>query len=397
MDDFPYPLPMLLDGGAATNLVTAGMPGGVCMEQWAAGHPDALRRVQEQFLAAGSTALLAPTFGANRAHLAGFGLAGQVEALNRRLIALTRRNANGRLTGALVGPSGLLVPPHGEADFDDVYDLYREQVRALEKAGADFILMASLTCLSDMRAAVLAARTNDLPVLVTVSVDETGRTQTGAQLLPVLLTLQAMGANAVGLHFSCPPDNMVPLFENVYPHTRVPLIARPGNTGMPPAQWAASMRRLMDAGASIVGGCRATSPAHIAALHAAAAGFVPRPLPAQPDCDAATIENEAFFLGDDLTFSRPLHCSALLPDELIELDDERASVTLVEVNDLADADLLAASAHLTRQPIAVHADSLPVLDAALRYYQGRLLIDTACALDEEVLAPLANKYGAILY
>lgn len=397
MENFPYPLPMLLDGGAATNLVSVGMPRGACMAQWAADHPDALRRVQTQFLEAGSTALLAPTFGANRAYLAEFGLSDQVEPLNCQLAAMTRQNAQGRLVGALVGPSGMFVPPHGQADFDDIYALYREQVRALEKAEVDFIVMASLSCLSDMRAAVLAARTSDVPIFVTMTVDETGRTVTGAQLLPALLTLQAMGADAVGLQFSCSPDKMAPLLDEVWSHTAVPLIARPGNTDMPPEKWAAAMRRLMDAGASIVGGCLATSPAHIAALHDATAGFSPRKLPEEPDCDAATIESEAFFLSDDLTYSNPLRCTAQLPDQLIALDDEYASVTLVEIHDLEDADILAEAGHLTRQPIAVHADQLPILDAALRYYQGRLLIDTNCELDRDVLLPLANKYGAILY
>lgn len=397
MDDFPYPLPLLLDGGAASNLAAAGMPAGCCMEQWAAAHPDALRAVQQSFLAAGSDAVLAPTFHANRASLQPFGLAEKVEALNCTLVALSRKNAGGKLVGALVGPSGLLVPPHGKADFDDIYSLYREQVRALEKAGADFLLAASQTSLADMRALVLAARTNDLPVLVTVTVDEEGRTPTGAAFLPVLLTLQAMGADAVGLHFTCPPDRMIPLVRKVLPHTEVPLLARPTNCALEPAAWAQAMRRLMDAGVSAAGGCLQTTPAHIRALKGSLKDFVPHSLSKEPDSRAAAIESDAFFLSDDLTCSRPLRCSALLGDELIALDDEPASVTLVTVNDLADADLLAAAAHLTRQPIAVHADSKPVLDAALRYFQGRLLIDSSCELEPAVLEPLAKKYGAILY
>jgi len=397
VDDFPYPLPMLLDGGAATNLSAAGMPDDVCMEQWAAEHPDVLRAVQKGFLAAGSDTILAPTFRANRSSLAQYGLAEKVEELNRRLVVMSRENANGHLVGALVGPSSLLVPPHGDADFDDVYDIYREQVRALENAGADFLLAASQTSLSDMRALVLAARTNDLPVFVTIAVDEDGRTPTNATLLPVLLTLQAMGADAVGLNFACSPDTMIPLMKDAASHTEIPLIARPSNSSMEPQEWAQSMRRLMDAGASIVGGCLSTTPAHILALKPLLKGFMPPKVPEEPDCYAAAIESEAFFLADDLMFSRPLMCSAKLDDELIALDDEQASVTLVCVNDLADADILAAAAHLTRQPIAVHADSKPILDAALRYFQGRLIIDSSCEIEPEVLEPLAKKYGAILY
>ena len=136
---------------------------------------------------------------------------------------------------------------------------------------------------------------------------------------------------------------------------------------------------------------------HIAALKAALQGKTPRPVAQDPDCEAATIETEAFFLGDDVTYSRPLFCTSQLPDDLIALDDSPASAALVEIASVGDAQVLAACAHLTRMPVAVHADSLPVLEAALRYYQGRLLIDTHCALDEDVLLPLAKKYGAILY
>lgn len=397
VEEFPFPLPMLLDGGAVTNLTAAGMPSGVCMEQWACDHPDLLRQVQQSFLAAGSDAILSPTLHANRAGLAPFGLAGRTEELNLRLTALSRENAGGHPVGALVGPTGLLVPPHGKADFDDVYDIYREQVRALEKAGVDFLLAGTQAALSDMRALVLASRTSRLPVFVTIAVDKAGRTATGAHLLPVLLTLQAMGADAVGLNFTCAPDKMVRLMEDAASHTTVPLIARPGNTQLPPEQWAAAMRRLMDTGASIVGGCLFTKPAHIRALKNLLKTYTPPKIPREPDCNAATIENEAFFLADDYSFSRPLTCSARLGEELIAMDDDSASITLVNVTDLTDAKILAAAAHMTRQPIAVHTDSKPVLNAALRYFQGRLIIDSDCELEPEVLEPLARKYGAVLY
>jgi methionine synthase I (cobalamin-dependent) len=397
VDDFPYPLPMLLDGGAVTNLTAAGMPAGVCMEQWAADHPQVLRQVQQSFLAAGSDAVLAPTFRANRAGLAPHGLAGKTESLNCRLVALSRENAAGHPVGALVGPTGLYVPPFGCADFDDIYEIYREQVRALEKAGADFLLAGSQTALSDMRALVLASRTNDLPVFVTISVDENGHTKTGARLLPVLLTLQAMGADAVGLNFTCTPNKMLRRMEDAASHAVVPLIARPGNTQLKPQEWAAAMRRLMDAGASIAGGCLYTKPEHIRALKALLRDYVPPKVPKEPDCNAAAIESEAFFLGDSLTFSEPLSCSAHLGDDLIAMDDDPAGAALVYINDLADAKLLSDAAHMTRKPIAVLADRKPVLEAALRYFQGRLIIDSRCALAPEVLGPLAAKYGAILY
>lgn len=408
MEDFPYPLPLLLDGATGTALAADGMPaniwrpGGIGMEQWILQHPDSLRKLQNAYIDAGSQAVLAPTYGANASLLSAYGLSEHVEELNTELVRLSQSIAKPRgiLVGGNVCPSGLFVPPYGEADFDDIYDLYREQIRALDDAGVDFIAVESQTSLADMRAAVLAARTANLPVFVTISVDESGHTVTGSSLLPVLITLQAMGVDAIGMN--CLLDPMLELIEQVRPHTAVPIIAKPNaigtdGTALAPAAFAEKMRQLMQAGARIVGAYDDSLPAHIAALKEVVQEFGPPKIPDEPDCYAAAIETEAFFLGDDLTFSEPLPCTSHLDDDLIDLDDDRSNVALVEVESIDDARILAENSSMTRQPIAVHCDSAPVLEAALRYFQGRLIIDSECAVEDEVLDPLAAKYGAILY
>lgn len=112
---------------------------------------------------------------------------------------------------------------------------------------------------------------------------------------------------------------------------------------------------------------------------------------------AAAIEGETFFLGDDIILSEPLFCSSQLEDDIIDLEDERINTVLVQVESMDDALLLSEQGKMTRLPIAVHCDNAPVLDAALRYFQGRLIVDSNCALEEEELIPLVSKYGAILY
>lgn len=409
---FPFQLPMLLDGATATNLTAAGMPSGVCVEKWILEHPEPLQNLQREFLAAGSAALYAPTFGANRAALDHYGLGGRVEEFNRGLVALTRSVAEpaGALVGGNLCPTGLFVPPLGNADFDDIYDVYREQVRALEEAGVDFLAVETQTSLADMRAAVLAARTTDLPVFVTATVDESGRTMTGGTLLPALITLQAMGIDAFGINCSFGPKSILPYLEELLPHAAIPLIAKP-NAGVPmwnaderegllsPEQFAAEMRELLLAGAQIAGGCCGTTPAHIRALSKTMAETpIPEnPRRAEPDCFAAAIEREAFFLGDDILFSKPIPCTSSLGEDLIDLDDEQVGAALVEVNSLDDVALLCENSAMTRLPIAVHCDSPTVLDAALRYFQGRLIVDSDCQVGAELLGPLAAKYGAILY
>ena len=160
-----------------------------------------------------------------------------------------------------------------------------------------------------MRAAVLAARTTDLPVFVTIAVDESGHTVTGSSLLPVVITLQAMGVDAIGLN--CLLDPMLSLIEEVRLHTAVPIIAKPNarnsdGTLLSPAAFAEKMRLLMQAGARIVGGYDDSTPAHISALKKVAQEFGPPEIAKEPDNYAATIETEAFFLGTTLYSAKPL-------------------------------------------------------------------------------------------
>lgn len=406
---FPFKLPMLLDGATATNLTAAGMPSGVCLEKWISENPQKLLKLQSDFIAAGAQAIYAPTFGANRTCLSAYGLENETVELNKKLAELSLSIAKpaGVLVGGDLCPTGLFVPPFGDADFDDIYDIYREQIRALDEAGVDFLIIETQTSLADMRAAVLAARTTNLPVFVTITIDESGHTLTGGSLLPTVITLQAMGVDAIGLNCSFGPQSMLEYIEEILPHVSVPIIAKP-NTGaamrnlpggnpLTPEDFAGAMRKMMEAGARIVGGCCGATPEHIKALAAVVKEFGPLPESPEPDCYAAANEREAFFLGDDILFSEPLSCTSSLGDDLIDLDDERSNAALVKVNSLDDAMLLCENSTMTRLPIAVHCDSLPVLDAALRYFQGRLIIDSTCSIETELIEPLAAKYGAIIY
>lgn len=406
---FPFPLPLILDGATGTNLIAAGMPGGVCVEQWIIENPQAIIDLQTQFIQAGVQALCAPTFGANRHKLAGYGLEHKVEELNLRLVELTQSIAKpaGVLVGGDVSPAGILIEPYGEATFEELYTIYEEQIRALKKAGVDYIALETQMSLADMRAGVLAAKSVGLPVFVTMTVEENGRSVMGAKPLSVLLTIQAMGADAFGLNCSTGPDLMEKLLKGLLPHASVPLIAKP-NAGKPKEensalydlteeQFAQDMERMLQAGVGIVGGCCGTTLKHMKTLcdrikknaYAAPAH--------EPDHFAAAIEGEAFFIGDDIVLSEPIACSYDLSDDLIDIEDEQVNVALVEVNSLEDAKLLVENAGMTRLPIDILVNDLDVLEYTLRNFQGRLLVDTNCGFTKDQLAPIAKRYGAILY
>ena len=389
MDRFDR-LPLLLD--PIPDLRRAGMPAGERPELWCPAHPEPAVRLLAQSPGAGAGTLCAPTLCANR-----FCLPGEdIPALNQKLVALARRAAGRTPVGALVGPSGLFVPPLGEADFDDIYEGYREQIRALDEAGADFLVLEGHSALSDLRAGLLAARTTGLPVLALLSADRTGRTLTGLRLLPALITLQAMGAGAVGLCCPAAPETAREV-EGAVPHAAVPLAVRLEEDAAPDAL-AGAAAPFLSAGARILGGgIHSSGPEYTRALRGALQKAGSPAPPEEPDCEAAAIEREAFFLGDDVSFSEPIACTTSLGDNLIDLEDEQVSAALVLVTSADDALLLGRESGLTKLPIAVRASSPVVLDAALRYFQGRLIVDSASPLDRETLEPLAAKYGALIY
>lgn len=397
---FPFELPILFDGAADNDLTAYGMPPGAHMENWILEHPGAFENLLRDYINAGARMVCAPTFSANRACLAEFGLEDSVVSLNTGLIELAKNIAKPFKIpiGGLLSPTGLFVSPFGESGFDDIYSVYREQICALNNAGADFILLDRQDSLADMRAAMLAARTIDLPVFVVVSVDSSGHTLTGGGFLPALITLQAMGADAVGIHSFLSAGVLPETVKKVFPHAAVPLIAMPdADAGESPAQFAENMRPVIEAGVRIAGGGDGVSLEYLSALAETIKEYGPPDIPKEPDCYAAAIESEAFFLGDDIVFSEPISCTSSLEDDLIDLDDEQVSAALVTVTDMDDAMILGQSSYMTKLPIAVHAENAIVLDAALRYFQGRLIIDSNCRLETEILEPLAAKYGAIIY
>lgn len=405
MTDFTCSTPLLLGGINEFQLRQAGMPKNTNPAYWAAQHPSVLHALFESPLQAGVSLLCAPTTSAGLHDLTALDLENQFESVNTSLVEAAKKAAAPYTVpvGACLSPSGFLLPPQGDADFDDdIYQFYRRQVRVLERAGAEFIVLDRQCSLADMRAAVLACRTTDLPVLALVEADNKGETATGSSLLSCLITLQSMGVAGVGLAATQAENNTWAPLLKAAPHAAVPL--------------AVSVTEALE-----VEGCTQTLSEQLALLVQKRVRIFDvrccdnpdlvreltrcfSPLPPlspledpDPDCYAVAVEGEVFFLGDNFVYSDPLPCTSHLADDLIDLEDESINTALVEVEDLSEALILAEAAPLSRLPIAVRCTSLPVLDAAVRYFQGRLIIDTDCPLEEDELTPFVGKYGAILY
>lgn len=278
---------LLFDGGMGTLVQAAGLhtvhevPDLLNLT-----HPEAIVAIQRQYVEAGADCITTNTFNTNRLKLAN---AGATVAEVYAAAAANARAAGAPLVAGDIGPTGALLEPLGALTFDEAFDIFSEQARAAETAGCDLIVVETMADLLEAKAAVLAAvESTTLPVFATMTFGEDGRTFLGTTPAIAATTLSALGASAVGLNCSLGPTELAPLVGELAPHDRALVMAQP-NAGLPriqdgetvfdvgPNEFAQAMEAILDAGATVVGGCCGTTPDHIAALRAL---IDARPLPA---------------------------------------------------------------------------------------------------------------------
>lgn len=278
---------LLFDGGMGTLVQAAGLhtvhevPDLLNLT-----HPEAIVAIQRQYVEAGADCITTNTFSTNRLKLAN---AGATVAEVYAAAAANARVAGAPLVAGDIGPTGALLEPLGTLTFDEAFDIFSEQARAAEAAGCDLIVVETMADLLEAKAAVLAAvESTTLPVFATMTFGEDGRTFLGTKPAIAATTLSALGASAVGLNCSLGPTELAPLVGELAPHDRALVMAQP-NAGLPriqdgetvfdvgPNEFAQAMETILDAGATVIGGCCGTTPDHIAALRAL---IDARPLPA---------------------------------------------------------------------------------------------------------------------
>lgn len=226
--------PVILDGATGTNLQKAGMPVGVCPEQWILENPGVLIELQERYVEAGTDILFAPTFTASRIKLEEYGLEDSLVQMNRELVALSKRAAGGRayVAGDLT-MTGRQLYPLGDLMFEDLVEVYKEQAKVICEAGADLFVVETMMSLQECRAAVIAIReVCDLPIMVSLTYNEDGRTLYGTDPATAVIVLQSLGADAVGLNCSTGPEAMIDPVQQMAEYATIPLLAKP-NAGMP--------------------------------------------------------------------------------------------------------------------------------------------------------------------
>lgn len=385
---------LLLDGATGSNLMAAGLPSGVSVEQWVLEHPQVLEQLQQDFVRAGSKAVLAATFGANPQKLSNYGLAHQTQIYNRALVELSRRAVGeGAVVVGDVSPTGLFLAPMGTATFEDLLAVYRPQMAALKEGGVSLVMIETQMTLADARAALLCAKEQELAAFVTITVEQSGRTLSGLSLGSAVVILQAMGAHGVGLNCSCGPVSMKALLQEAAPYAKVPLIAKPnaGEPGnpLPPDEFGRAAAALTQAGATVLGGCCGTTPEHIRALAQELTHCQPADLP----------KKEGEFLADERNiYSLPadpetetIACSEDLMEDLMDADPD-ADLLILTLSAKEDCEYLTDALAFCRLPVCFSSHREDVLETALATYQGRAMITGQGATPR-----LQQKYGALLY
>ena len=430
---------LYLDGATGSNLVKAGMPSGVCPEQWILEHRDVMLKLQKDYVQAGTNILYAPTFTANRIKLAEYHLEKNMSAMIHELVAISREAAASSpghtvLVAGDITMTGEQLKPMGKMELEELIDIYKEQILSLMDAGVDLLVVETMMSLAETRAALIAAKeVCDLPVIATLTFEADGRTLFGTDAKTAAIVLESLGASAIGANCSTGPAQMESIISDMVTHTRIPVIAKPnaglpfldenGNTcyNMEAEEFTEEMEILVNAGASILGGCCGTTPEFIRQIHdrfgtEAKATAARRPegiryLTSERITHSFGLEDGFFVVGERINPTGKKALQAQLKEGSFEKviqfaeEQEACGAKVLDINmGMSGIDEKASMLRaleevsgVTNLPLSLDSSYVEVLEAALRHYPGRALVNSVSLETEkfEKLLPIVAKYGAM--
>ena len=416
---------LILDGAMGTMLQAAGLPAGQLPELWNLTHPETVAAIHRRYVEAGSRVLYTNTFGANRLKAAGCGHS--PAELVTGAVRCAREAAAGRdVKVALdIGPIGRLLEPLGDLSFDEAYELFKELIVAGENAGADLVVIETMSDLYEVKAAVLAAKENSrLPVWVTMTFEATGRSFLGVTVSSMALTLTGLGADALGFNCSLGPKELMPLVRELREWTDLPIILKPnaglpdpasGEYGITPAEFAAAMEEAPGLGVSMIGGCCGTTPDFIRALREGFEGLAPAvPFPPKrsgvcssvntAESDGVRVIGERINPTGKKRFQQALreHDLDYIVRQAIEQQDAGADILDVNVGlpGMDEAalmrDVVRAVQEAVDLPLQIDSADPAAIEAGLRVYNGKAIVNSVNGKKEvlDSILPLCKKYGA---
>jgi 5-methyltetrahydrofolate--homocysteine methyltransferase len=422
---------VILDGACGTSLHSIGMPQGVLPEIWSLENPQILSKLHKGYIDAGADIIYSATFGANRIKIEDKRV--DIRSLNKKLALIAKDAASSSkvLVAGDIGPTGRFVKPFGELDFDEAVGIFKEQIQGLLQAKVDLFVIETMIDIQEARAALLALREiSDKFTIVTMSYERSGRTLNGTDPLSALITLESLGASAVGANCSSGPLDMKKVILKMKDYARIPIVAKP-NAGMPKIvdaktvfdmsaeKFAEAGKSLVLAGVSMIGGCCGTEPKHIEALKRELKQIKPvlkkpRRYSALSSATSNIIlskDSKFISIGEKINPSGKKRLrKAILNGEYsfiknLAREQEAAGAELLDLNvstlgaDESDVMLAAISALAVSSspPLVIDSSDPDVIEAALRFYPGRALINSISGESEKLkrLLPLVKKYGAM--
>lgn len=425
--------PLYLDGATGSYLIKHGMPSGVCPEKWILEHRDIAVQMQREYIEAGSNIVYAPTFTSNRVKLQEYGLGDKIKEINEKLVAISKEAAAGKayIAGDLT-MTGIQLAPIGPMQFEELIDIYKEQVSYQVNAGIDLIVIETMMSLQESRAALIACKeVCDLPVMVTMTFEADGRSLYGTDAKTAAVVLSSLGAAAIGANCSTGPDKMVEVIRDMASVTDIPIIAKP-NAGLPSLAedgttiydmdkdtFASEMISLVNAGASILGGCCGTSPAYIKALYDSThlltvkepKEITKRLLASERSTLEFGLDDNFIIVGERINPTGKKKLQAELKEGLFDMvtefaeQQELSGAQILDINmgmngiDEKEMMLKAIEqvSNVTSLPLSIDSSHVDVMEAALRKYPGRALINSISLekIKFDNLLPIARKYGAM--
>ena len=416
---------ILLDGAMGTMLQAAGLPVGALPELWNLTEPEKVTAVQRRYVEAGSRVLYTNTFGANRYKTAHCGKS--VAELIAGGVRCARAAAEGYdVRVALdVGPIGQLLEPLGTLTFEEAYDVFREMVVAGEAAGADLVIFETMSDLYEVKAAVLAAKEHTkLPIWVTMTFEDSGRTFLGTTVPSMALTLTGLGVDALGFNCSLGPKELLPMVEEARRWTDLPLILKP-NAGLPdpatgryavtPEEFAREICAALPCGVTILGGCCGTTPDFIRAASEALHGQSPLPRPAADRTGVCSATRTVPFggvrvIGERINPTGKKRFQQALREGDIDyitargIEQEDAGADILDVNvGLPGIDepammtrVVKALSAVVDTPLQIDSSDPAAIEAGLRAVNGKAIVNSVNGDREtlDAILPLCKKYGA---
>lgn len=420
---------LFFDGGMGTLLQEQGLQAGELPETWNLKNPEPIIQIHKAYLAAGADIILANTFGANRfkygEDLEKIVTAGVANA--KKAVAESGKKAYVALD---IGSTGKLLKPMGTLDFEEAVGVFAEIIRVGEKAGADLILIETMSDTYELKAAVLAAKENStLPIMATVIFDESKKMLTGASPQVVVSLLEGLGVDALGINCGLGPKQMKEIVKELLKYASIPVIVNP-NAGLPRSEngktvfdvgaeeFAEDMEEIVTMGAWFAGGCCGTTPAHIQAMVEKCKEITPVPITPKnytfvtSYSTAVELGGIPVIIGERINptgkskFKQALrdHNIDYILEEGVKQEDSGAHILDVNVGlpEIDEAAMMETIVYELQSimpiPLQIDTTNMEAMERALRIYNGKPMINSVNGKAEimEQVFPLVKKYGGVV-